>query len=65
MGDIWDYKLRKMEIAWELATRVMPNSPHPQGAWTEGNYLKKAQETLQQAQEIINTVFADDAGKSA
>ena len=26
MGNRWEYELRKMEIAWELAKRVLPTT---------------------------------------
>ena len=57
MGDAWDYRLRKVEMAWELALRIIPDKPQPNGAWTEGDYLKKAQETLKEANAVIDAVF--------
>lgn len=26
MSDVWDYRIRRMEIAWELAKLLMPSS---------------------------------------
>ena len=60
MGDEWDYKLWKAQMAWDLAMRIIPPKPDSQGAWTQGNYLAEAQETLERAQEVINAVFTAD-----
>lgn len=60
MGDQWDYKLRKMEMAWELAVKTMPTGIQVQGKWTEGLYLKNAQEVLAKSFEIIDSVFTED-----
>ena len=38
MGEFWDYELRNMEMAWELAKSVIPAHPEPQGAWMESTY---------------------------
>jgi hypothetical protein len=46
-----------MEIAWELAMRIIPEKPEATGAWTQDAYLPKAQETLIKAQEVIDAVF--------
>lgn len=61
MGDVWDYKLRKMEIAWELATRVIPQDPTPTGKWVETSFMKSAQATLQEAFSIADAVFTEDS----
>ena len=60
MGDGWDYKLRKMDIAWELASRIIPDAAQPSGAWTTESYIGKAQETLQQAFDVVDAVFQED-----
>ncbi len=63
MGDGWDYGLRKMEIAWELASRIIPEKPQPSGAWTEADYIAKAQKVMKEAVEAVNAVFTDDRGR--
>jgi len=60
MGDVWDYKLSKAEMAWELALRVMPGTPQVTGKWTEESYLEHAQETLKQSYDVIDAVFTAD-----
>ena len=60
MGDEWDYKLKKAEMAWQLATRMMPNSPDHTGKWQEQIYLKNAQEVIKQAYDIIDAIFIAD-----
>ena len=62
MGDIWDYRLRKMEIAWELAQRLIRAHPERDGAWVESQFLGKSQEVLQKSQEIVEAVFNADTG---
>ena len=59
MGDEWDYKLRKMEMAWDLALRIIPDKPEDSGAWIRENYLARAQETLKQTNEAVNAVFKE------
>ena len=59
MGDVWDYRLRKMEIAWELAQRIIRAHPDRDGAWVEKEFLGKSQEVLQKANEIVDTIFSD------
>ncbi len=59
MGDLWDYKIKKMEMAWELALRVIPKSPHETGRWTERDYLKSSQDEIRQAFEVIDAIFTD------
>ena len=58
MADAVDYALWKSQKAWELALRIIPEKPQPTGAWTESNYLQKAQEELQKAYDIMTTIFA-------
>jgi len=61
MGDKWDYKLRKMDIAWELANRVIPKSaPSTSGKWTADKFLASAQETLQEAIDVVDAIFQED-----
>ena len=60
MGDIWDYKLRKMDIAWELASRVIPSDPEKIVGWTADNFVAKSQEVMKQAFEAVDSVFLDD-----
>lgn len=63
MGDLNDIRLRKMEMVWELANRVIPSEPQDGGAWTADVYLAKSQATLKAAQEVIEAVFK--GGKAA
>ncbi len=58
MADAVDYAMWKSQKAWELAMRTIPDKPQASGAWTEANYLQKAQEELQKAYDIMTTVFA-------
>lgn len=60
MGDVWDYRLSKAEMAWELATRIIPSNPQATGKWTEESYLEHVQKTLQECQKIIDAVFTED-----
>ena len=60
MTDVMDYALWKSQKAWELAMRIIPKEPQSIGAWTQPNYLQKAQEELQKAYDIVGTVFATD-----
>jgi hypothetical protein len=60
MGDKWDYKLKKVEMAWDLANRIIPKNPEARGLWGERDYLKNAQEILKQAHEGIDAVFTAD-----
>ena len=57
MGDAWDYDLWRSQKAWELAMRIIPEKPAATGAWTGDNFLKKAQEELQMAYDIMGAVF--------
>jgi hypothetical protein len=59
MAEMWDYKIRKMDMAWELALRLIPKMPTDSGRWTEKDYLKNAQETLREANEAIDAIFKD------
>jgi hypothetical protein len=60
MGDHWDYIVKKLDIAWQLAQHVMQDKPQISGKWTEDRYLFRAQEVMQQAFTVVNTVFAID-----
>ena len=60
MGDLWDYRLQKAEMVWELASRMIPSEPATTGRWVESNYLIKAQEVLKTAHEVIDAVFKED-----
>jgi len=59
MADNMDYFMWKSQKAWELAHRIIPPQPSTGGAWTQEHYLEKAQQELEKAYEIINTVFAN------
>lgn len=61
MGDPWDYRLRRMEMAWELALRVIPKTPQESGAWTEDAYIARAQEVLKKAAGAVKAVFKEVA----
>tara|TARA_Y100000310_G_C20455130_1_gene702678 strand:+ start:225 stop:437 length:213 start_codon:yes stop_codon:yes gene_type:complete len=65
MGDVWDYKLRKMAIAWELASRLIPSKPQDSGGWTVDTFIGKSQEAMKEAQEAVDAVFKDDHGIKA
>ncbi len=65
MGDMWDYKLKKMEMAWELANRMIPKAPTSGGRWTEDKYLDLSQQTLKKAFEAVNAVFIEDEPTNA
>ncbi len=58
VADVVDYAMWKSQKAWELAMRMIPEKVQQTGAWTEANYLQKAQEELQKAYDIMTTVFA-------
>ena len=57
MGDVWDFDMWKAQKAWDLAMRIIPGNPLPQGPWTESGYLGKVQEELKKAYDVVNTVF--------
>ena len=57
MGDNWDYKLKRMEFAWDLANRIIPEKVAKSGRWTQSEFLEQAQATLEKAQEVVKTVF--------
>jgi len=60
MADNMDFTLWKAQKAWELAMSVIPSQPEQTGAWTESNYLKKAQDEFEKACDIVATVFSYD-----
>lgn len=60
MGDVWDYKLRRMGMVWELALRVIPQKPELTGKWHEGKFFEEVQKTLQEASKVVNAVFNED-----
>ena len=60
MGDLWDYKLRKMEWAWDLASRIIPAQPTTGGRWTEDAFITKAQAVMKEAYDAIDAVFANN-----
>ena len=62
MRDRWDYKMRKMEIAWELAFRIIPESLQPSGVWTEADYIARAQKVMKEAVNAVDAVFTEDSG---
>jgi hypothetical protein len=59
MGDYWDYRLWKAEMAWDLAMRIIPDKTSSTGRWTEDTYLKHAQEALKQSKEVIDAIFIE------
>ena len=61
MGDLWDYRLSKAEMAWELALRVMPEHPQATGKWTEESYLEHAQKVIKQSHDVVDAIFTADA----
>ena len=58
----WDYKIRKLEIAWELASRIIPEAPQPSGVWTEADYIARAQKVMKEAADAVDAVFKDSGG---
>ena len=60
MGDMWDYKLRKIDIAWELASRIIPARAVSSGAWTPDDFIAKAQEIMKAAMDSVDAVFKED-----
>ena len=60
MGDNWDYKLRKLEMAWELASRIMPMEARDIGEWAPDGYLKQAQQVLTGARDVVDAVFSNE-----
>ena len=63
MGDIWDYKLQKAEMAWELALRIIPQEPKTTGKWTEEDYLEHAQKVIKQSHDVVDAIFTADKVK--
>lgn len=59
-AEAWGYRLRKMEIVWELAQKVIPERRAATGQWSGESYYLKVQETLQKLQEIVDVVFSAD-----
>ncbi len=53
----WDYKIQKLEIAWELASRIIPEAPQPSGVWTEADYIARAQKVVKEAADAVDAVF--------
>ena len=60
MGDIWDYRLQKTEMAWELALRMIPQKPESVGKWTEDSYLEHAQKVIKQSHDLVDAIFTAD-----
>ena len=58
----WDYKIRKLEIAWELASRIIPEAPQSSGVWTEADYIARAQKVMKEAADAVDAVFKDSGG---
>ena len=61
MGDSYDIHVRKIEIAWEIASAALAEdkAQHPcsTGAFGSEQYLKKAREHLKAAWSIVDTTF--------
>ena len=57
MGDQWDYRLCKVEMAWELASKNLfersPLKPLP----AKEDYYKVVRRELQEAWDAVNSVF--------
>ena len=61
----WDYKILKLEIAWELASRIIPEAPEapePSGVWKEADYIARAQKVMKEAADAVDAVFKDNGG---
>lgn len=60
MKDMWDYKLRKMDIAWEIASKLIPSEAQRSGTWTPDDFVAKAQKIMKAAMESVDAVFKED-----
>ena len=59
---MWDYRMRKMDIAGSWPHRIIPEKPLPSGAWTEADYIAKVQKVMKEAAEAVDAVFTDRGG---
>lgn len=64
MGDCWDYKVRKVEIAWELAKMAIKNREERNNlSRNPETFRKEVQEEIREAWEIVNGTFPSHEGK--
>lgn len=54
MSDEWDYRIRRMEITWEIARKALEKE---QGTMSLEMYLSKAKKALEEAKCIVETQF--------
>ncbi len=54
MGDRWEYEKRKMEIAWELASRFIPKEPK---ITTVAQAKERATATLHWSMEVVESAY--------
>ena len=58
MGARWGYRLRKVDMAWELASRKLFDRPATQrGLPPSEDYYRQAKRELQEAWDVVNSVF--------
>ena len=55
MGNEWDYKLKKIDIAWQIADGILSKKEVPLCFWAE-----HAQKILQEARDIVENVFPSE-----
>lgn len=56
MTDKWDYQLRRVEIAWEIAKiRIEANAPR--ATRSRENYKRMVAEALMDAWEVVDDTF--------
>ena len=60
MSDKWDYRIRRMEMVWELTQRSLDAEFGGKSNTTAAQYLSKGKDTLEKASGIVHDVFTDD-----
>ena len=60
--ECWDYKIRKLDIAGNWNSRIIPDAPQPSGVWTEADYIARAQKVMKEAADAVDAVFKDNGG---
>ena len=57
MGDKWDYHLRKIEIAWEIARKRLDTKSHAWDTVNDENFDRQVADILASAWRIVNDTF--------
>ena len=57
MGEQWDYKTRKVEIAWELAKQAIKRRLGKSSGMNDETYRDMVKKELQAAWDAVNSVF--------